>query len=418
MTQEEQILKHDERIVSSDREQLREELIRRSEESFMRANDPAYLDRERYRIRGRIRTVFTVAAIVMAFISAIVLYLCNYTYTTYSVDRTWKQNALGAAALYAFDEGSILLGTDSVSYQKDGNTEWTSPLRTGSFRLVTESGYFALYDRNGYQVHIGDRSGILSTVKVSRKILGADISASGVLAVYTESKDAAYISYFDRFGNRLSVEVKTVLDVSGYPMHIAVSPDGQKLAVVYYSIANGIGESRLVLYDFQLGRSSSSYVVFTREDYDERESLLVDCDFLDDRHLVAVGGKEATFVTYDKPDAVAVETVMFDAPVRSVSFTDSGFLTVQEREKGTFCVVYNGSGKVSTEFRAPSEYTSVITDERYILFLNKEKVYLYNLSGQQRYEGALVSAPLSMAASGSRSFVINTGTELEIITYK
>ena len=411
-------MKQDEMDISSDRELLREELIRRSEESFMRANDPAYLDRERYRIRGRIRTVFTCIAVVMAFVSAALLYFCNYTYTTYSVDSTWKQNALGATSLYAFCEGSLLLGTDSVSYQRDGNTEWTSALRTGSFTLVTEGGYFALYDRNGYQVHIGDRSGILSTVKVSRKILGADISASGVLAVYTESTDAAYISYFDRYGNRLSVEVKTVLDASGYPMHIAVSPDGQKLAVVYYSIANGIGESRLVLYDFQSGRASASYVVFTKEDYQERDTLLVDCDFLDDRHLVAVGSREATFVTYDKPDACSVETVTFDAPVRSVSFTSSGFLTVQEKERGTTCVVYSGSGKVSTEFRAPSAYSAVITDERYILFLNKEQVTLYNLSGRQRYSGSLVSAPLSMAASGTSSFIVNTGTELEIITYK
>ena len=411
-------MKQDENDFSSERELLREELIRRSEESFKRANDPAYLDRERYRIRGKIRTIFTCIALSLAFISAALLYLCNYRYTTYSVDSTWKQNALGATALYAFCEGSLQLGTDSVSYQKNGYTEWTTALKTGSFTLVTEEGYFALYDRNGYQVHIGDRTGILSTVKVSRKILGADISASGVLAVYTESTDAAYISYFDRYGNRLSVEVKTVLDASGYPMHIAISPDGQKLAVVYYSIANGIGESRLVLYDFQSGRMSSSYVVFTKEDYEERDTLLVDCDFLDDRHLVAVGDKEATFLTYDKPDAYSVETVMFDAPVRSVSFTGSGFLTVQEKERGTTCVVYNGSGRISTEFKAPSEYTAVITDERYILFLYKEQVYLYNLSGRPRYSGALVSAPRAMAASGSRSFIVNTGTELEIITYK
>ena len=411
-------MKQDENNSSSDRELLREELIRRSEESFMRANDPAYLDRERYRIRGRIRTVFTCIAVCMAFVSAALLYFCNYTYRTYSVDSSWKQSALSATSLYAFCEGSLLLGTDSVSYQKDGNTEWTSSLRTGSFTLVTEDGYFALYDRNGYQVHIGDRTGILSTVKVSRKILGADISASGVLAVYTESTDAAYISYFDRFGNRLSVEVKTVLDASGYPMHIAISPDGQKLAVVFYSIANGIGESRLVLYDFQSGRASSSYVVFTKEDYQERDTLLVDCDFLDDRHLVAVGDREATFLTYDKPDAYDAETVMFDAPVRSISFTDSGFLTVQEKEQGTTCVVYSGSGKISTEFRAPSDYTAVITDARYILFLYREQVYLYNLSGRHRYSGSLVSAPLSMAASGNRSFIVNTGTELEIITYK
>lgn len=411
-------MKQDENNNSSDRELLREELIRRSEESFRRANDPAYLDRERYRIRGRIRTVFTCIAVFMAFVSAVLLYFCNYTYKTYSVDSTWKQNALGSTTLYAFSEGSLLLGSDSVSYQKNGNTEWTSALRTGSFTLATEENYFALYDRNGYQVHIGNSSGILSTVKVSRKILGADISASGVLAVYTESTDAAYISYFDRYGNRLSVEVKTVLDASGYPMHIAISPDGQKLAVVYYSIANGIGESRLVLYDFQSGRASSSYVVYTKDDYEERDTLLVDCDFLDDRHLVAVGDKEATFLTYDKPDAHSEETVSFSAPVRSVSFTDSGFLTVQEKEKGTTCVVYGGNGKISTEFPAPSEYTAVITDDRYILFLNKEQVYLYNLSGRHRYTGALVSAPLSMAASGSRSFIVNTGTELEIITYK
>ena len=408
----------DELDVSLDRELLREELKRRSEESFRRANDPAYLDRERHRLRGRIRTAFIYAALAAALAAAMLLYVCNYTFTTYSVDSTWKQSALGNTSLYAFSGGDLLLGSDSVSFQKNGETQWTTALRTGSFFVVTEGSYFALYDRNGYQVHIGDSSGILSTVKVSRKILGADISGAGVLAVYTESSDAAYISYFDRNGNRLSVEVKTVLDVSGYPMHIAISPDGQKLAVVYYSIANGTGESRLVLYDFQNGRASSSYVVFTKEDYEERDALLIDCDFLDDRHLVAAGAREATFLTYNRPDDQHVETVVFDAKVRSVAFTENGFLTVQEKEGGTRCVVYSGTGKVSTEFRIPSEYTDIVTGPRYILFLNGEKVSLYNTSGRKRYEGALVSAPYSAAAAGSTRFLINTGTELEIITYK
>jgi len=101
-----------------------------------------------------------------------------------------------------------------------------------------------------------------------------------------------------------------------------------------------------------------------------------------------------------------------------VAFTERGFLTVQEKESGTACVVYSGTGKVSTEFRIPSEYTDIVTDSRYILFLNGEKVSLYNMSGRKRYEGALVSAPYGAAAAGNRSFLINTGTELEIITYK
>ena len=411
-------MEQDEMDVSSDRELLREELIRRSEESFRRANDPAYLDRERHRIRGRIRTVFTLAALLFAFAAAAVLYFCNYTFTTYSVDSTWQQKGLENTSLYAFNGGDLLLGSDSLSFQRDGKTQWTTALRTGSFQVVTEAGYFALYDRNGYQVHIGDSGGILSTVKVSRKILGADISAAGVLAVYTESTDAAYISYFDRYGNRLSVEIKTVLDVSGYPMHIAVSPDGQRLAVVYYSIANGIGESRLVLYDFQNGRASSSYVVFTKEDYEERDVLLIDCDFLDDRHLVAAGDGEATFLTYVKPDDYSVQTVSFDAAVRSIGFTEAGFLTVQEKENGNECVIYNGSGKRTADFAVPEAYNAIITDTRYILFLDGAEVSLFNLSGRKRYEGTLVSAPHDAAAAGTHSFIVNTGTELQIITYR
>jgi len=413
----------DERTPEEEREFSREELRRRLRRETRRVTkamqDAAYLRMERDLRRDKWRGLLIAVTFVLVFTAAAVFYMKNYTYTTYSVDSETRMGSLNRAKLLNFGNGTLVIGSDTISYM-EGDAILSS--ETVSFQtpvVAIEGDYYAVCDNGGYQVYIGDKSGIISTVKVSRRVRGLDISASGVIAVFTESNDAAYISYFDRFGSRLAVEVKTVLDASGYPMDISVSPDGQKLLVSYYSTANGIGESRLVLYDFEHGRSDANYIAASWENFYDTNTLLVDGDFFDDNNFVAIGDNEAAFLSYDNLNGAAEPVIIpFTDPVRSVLISNGYFFMVTETAEGNLMTVCDKKGAVYSSFSVPENYDCIRTNGRNVLLMNDENLWYYNFSGRRRYAGALVSVPVDVCFTGKKSLLVNNGTVIERITLK
>lgn len=403
--------------IPDSREERLNLLRERTEKTEAVRNSSAQRMRERERKRDRVRAFLIVAAILAVFAAAALLYLNNYRYTTYSVDGELQLGAVGSSKLYRFADGNVILGNDTVLYTEDLDVVWSALVNLEHPLYAAEGSYFALADRGGYQIYICDRTGLLSSVRVSRKIRCMDISASGVVAVSTESSDSSYVSYFDRFGTKIAVEVKTVLDASGYPVSLAVSPDGQKLLTVYYCVQNGIGESRLAIYDFKNGKQDKSYVTAAFEDFYNSDTYLVDCRFFDDRHAVALGDNELVFLDIQK-NVVERTNVELKDRIRSVLFTDSHLLLIVGDGDESVCRLYDETGAVSGEFVCPAKYDLVVADEKYVLFKNKDELKLYNVSGVERYEGTLIFEPQAVAFMKGNGLLLNTGSKFQKITPK
>ena len=313
----------------------------------------------------------------------------------------------------------MLFGQDALSYMENGKVVWSRNMTFEDPVFVTKGSFFAVCDKNAYEFYVCDTTGVLSTARVSRKIRGIDISSSGVTAVFTQNNEAAYISYFDRFGNRLSVELKSVFTATGFPVHISLSPDGQKLCVLYYSLQNGIGESRMVLYDFQNGKKSDSYQVLVMDDFYDNGTLLMDAAFFDNTHFAVLGDQEIRFITYSyiSKTEVSTEKVDLSENARSVLFSKNHLMVTEETEEGCTAYVYDSSGKLYSTFEVPAGYDALkMTDEHAIFMKGKEASY-YNLSGRKRYEGTLVSAPVSLDLL-KESVIMNDGEQLSRITFK
>ncbi len=374
--------------------------------------------REKERRRDRLRAFLVIAALVASFAAAGLLYYHNYRFTTYSVDQELSLGAIGRTKLYAFRDGSVVLGGDTVLYVENEKILWSALINVENPIYAAKGNYFAIANRGGYELYICDAGGMLSTIRVSRKIRCLDISSAGVVAVSTESSDSSYVSYFDRFGTKISVEVKTVLDVSGYPMHLSISPDGQKLLVVYYCMQNGIGESRIAVYDFQNGKQDKSYVVASFEDFYNTDTYLVESRFFDDRHAVVVGDNELVFLSDFTKGNVVRTTVKLTDPIRSVVFTDTFLLLVQDEMDHAECRIYDMNGEVMSSFVCPDVYDNVVASADYVLFTDKADIRLYNVSGVERYEGSLTFAPQAAAFQNRKSLFFSTGSKFQKITLK
>ncbi len=397
----------------------RRRIAERTREAGVNMGDPAFLEREKLRRRDRRLDALIGFTLVLVFLLFALFYFRNYSYTTYSLDAESSMGALPQTVVRELQHGNVIIGGDTITYMERGKVIWTTSVELKQPMISVSGDFFSVCDTGGYQIYVCDTTGILCTLKVSRVIYGMDISESGVVAVVTESDDAAYISWFDRYGSRIPVEVKAVLSATGIPVHISISPDSQKLMVLYYSTANGIGESHMVLYDFEKGREDDSYIIKDDRSFYDTATYLVDGKFLDNSHFCAVGTNLVKFYSYDQKKAEVTEkTIEYDAPVRSVLFTPDSMCLVQRGEEGSYVRVLNAKGDEKVRFAVPEEYRLAIANRESLAFLNGPDLTLFNLSGRKRYEGTLADTPVSFAFSGKRSLLFNTGSMIEEITLK
>ncbi len=400
------------------REDARRRLVRQTRQSGVNS-DPAFLEREKLKRRDRTRDAFVLFTLILVFFLFALFYFRSYGYAAYSLDTESTFGALSGTQVRELQHGNVIIGGDTITYMEKGTVIWTTSVDVKKPVIAVKGDFFSVYDTGGYQVYVCDTTGILCTLKLSRVIYGMDISESGVVAVVTESDDSAYISWFDRYGSRLPVEVKAVLGATGIPVHIAISPDSQKLMALYYSTQNGIGESRMVLYDFEKGRDEESYIIENDPSFYDSGTYLIDGKFLDNEHFVAVGTNLARFYSYDQKQAEVTETTMeYELPVRSVLFNNNRMILVETESDDNFCRVLDGNGEELTRFRIPAEYKLAAVNDESAAFLNASHLSVYNISGRKRYEGTLVDSPVSFAFSGKRSLLFNTGSLIEEITLK
>lgn len=400
-----------------EREEQKRLMEERTRQLKERVRSEAFRDKERIRKVGILRDILFALAMILVFTSGFIFYLHNYTFTTYAVDSEMETGADYASRIVEFKNGVILLGSDSLSYAEKDAIRWTAKLNVTDPIITVNGDYFSVYDQGSYYIYICDVTGIISTIKVSRVVYATDISASGVSAVLTESNDASYISYFDRFGNRLSVEVKTLLNATGFPLDISISPNGQLLSVVYYSTVNGIGESRATIYDFEKGKPENSYVIYTDDSAYLTDTLYVESRFLDDSHLVLVGDNKLTFL--ERQNGGFSETHIEETSQVLSVFAEKNYFGLVKEENGVrVCQIFDILGKETASFEVPYAYSNILTEDEDILFVNGADLYLYNTAGRLRYEGTLPEAPDGIILNDHHKLTLSFNGTIQKITLK
>jgi len=403
-----------------DRDARRRRLAEESRLQDYRHRSSVYQEIEKADRAYKRRTRLGILAVLLSLLAGAMLYAHNYRMTTYSVDSESTLKGLKDTALTAFQDGVILCGRDSVSYLKNGEILWSEELPFVDGTLVTCGDYFCVYKPGGNDLLTLDTTGLLCRITLGRVIRSADLSGSGVAAVVTESGDATYITYYDRFGSRISVEVKTLISQSGFPMDISVSPNGQCLAAAYYTLNGGLGESRLILYDFEKGHEANSYVVGTLETFKDTDSLLLEVSFLNDSTLALVSDNRLTLVRVPDKNQGEWETILSEPlseDTLAVFRAGSEMALAESYGKNTVLKLFSTDGSVET-VTGEIGYEQILVGERQVLFREGERIVFMNRNGTLRYDGELTETPVDMAFTDTRSLLLSTGTQLRKITLK
>ncbi len=335
-------------------------------------------------------------------------YQNQYRFEDYEV--TWEKSMRyenddvteAADASYIVSESSFInfvyFGDNMLKYTKDGatyidasgKTIWTESYEMRSPIVSVNGDFVAIADQQGNQIYICDTNGNTGVAKTQLPITKVAVSAKGVVAAIVEDSTASYVLYYRKDGESLGINIKMLLSGDGYPVDIALSPDGTQIVMAVSYIENGQLKSKVVFYDFsEIGKNVENRFLGGFED-DFEGAMVARVRYLNDNTVCVFSDKGISFISVKNviPDTNVI-TVPVDDMIESIFYSDKYAGVVVDNTSGnpSRIEVYDTDGKQVASFEEDFSYSGVQIDEDWVILYNEEACVVYNLKGNKKFEG-------------------------------
>lgn len=385
-----------------------DEEIERSEQSRKRR-------RKNLRLLLRILAGIGIAAVC----AALIAWLASqriYSSATYEVIATLTPTD---------DTRYVSLGSHLVYYSKDGascinhsgSTVWSVSYEM-QHPLASKAGnVLALCDYNGSKIYLENADGVIGTVDTSLPIRDISVSESGEVAAVLADTDTTWVYLYESSGNPIAY-FKTTMSQSGYPISVAVSPNGE-LVCVSHLITNSTGiHSSLAFYNFgSVGQNVAENNV-AGFNYDDEIFPFV--RYLNDSACAAVSdARIAYFNGREIPQNGA--NAMFTDELQAVYSSDQyiGLLFPDTSGESLYSLqIYDAGGNKVSTIPFDQAFTEIQIEGDAVYINNESSLVIYNLQGQQRFSGSFpmkVSSVIPEGGSAARLYLV-TENGMELMT--
>jgi len=316
-----------------------------------------------------------------------------------------------------FGDNMIKYTKDGASYiDASGKTIWTQSYEMKTPIININGDYAVIADQQGNEMYICSKEGCTGTAKTQLPITKAAVSARGVAAAVVEDSTASYIFYFKKDGESLGINIKMLLSGDGYPVDIALSPDGKQIVMSVMYMKNGALKNKVAFYDFsEIGKNvNNRFIAAFEEEFDDK--MVGRIRYLNDQTVCAFSDKGLTFISVKNviPDT-NVTFVPVDEEIQSICYSDKYAAVVVDSTSGSpyRLDVYNTDGKKVTSIDFDYAYTGVLIDGDRLILYNEESCREYNLDGHEKFNGQFdFSVSLVRAGKNRTNSLITAGSEV------
>jgi len=362
-----------------------------------------------------LRTVCIIFAIVLI-VAVLFIIGMKMTYSSYSVIRTedWTE---GTTVQYREFYNKILRFSKDgvVFYDNQKKDIWNETYEMQNPMIDICGQYIVIADENGSNVCVFDLDGKVNSFTVTKSVKKVQISEKGTLVLLLEQGDSHYIQYLDVEGN-LIAEGQILFEQSGYPLDMALSDDGLKLAVSYLAAGSGSGVTNVVFYSFSdVGITATDNIVSQMQYTD---TVIPTLHYANDSTMFAFGDNQLTiFSGSEAPQATAEIAVTEE--IKSIFYSDKYAGMVFEDGSGYRMDIYNLQGKLVLSQNFDFDYDNIKLEKNQIIMYNSEEWCIYTLSGKQKLEPCALSETVSdiVALSANRFILVKTN-KTEIVRLK
>lgn len=306
-----------------------------------------------------------------------------------------------------FGENVIRYTRDGATYiDGSGNNVWTVSYEMRTPISNVNGDYAVIADQQGNQMYICNTTGCTGVAETQLPITKAAVSSIGVTAAVVEDSTASYIFYFRRDGEALGINIKMLLSGDGYPVDIALSPDGTQIVMSVMYLDGGTMKNRVVFYDFsEIGKNvNNRYIGGFEEEFDGQ--MVARVRYLNQDTVCAFSDTGLTFISVRNviPDPNVI-SVTVEEEIESICYSDQYAAVIVDNQSGTpyrmDIYATDGTLKESIEFDYP--YTGASIDGDKVILYNGESCMVYNLDGYKKFEGQF-EFPVSLVRSGKNRF--------------
>ena len=392
-------------MADIERENRKQELRRRvvDTKDLIRQEAEQSQEEEKKRRRRRRRLlVFLALALVLGALVAGAVYMMKRPYTGFS--QNWRnsfttENSVSASDYEdyeIFGDGFLKVTRDGATYiDSTGKTIWNQSYEMNSPYVSISGDYCAIADQGKTAIYIMNKTGTTGQAETNLPITKISVAGTGVTYALLEDSKASYITVFSKEGAALDISIKSVLDGDGYPVDIAVSPDGTELIASFAYLENGTLQNKVIFYNLsEIGQNAGSNRVVGGFTDDFSGHLAGRVHFSDDTHAQAFyDGGIAFFSTKVLTSPELSQKVEIEQTIQAICYADDyiGIITDNSDSETSsdpyMLTVYrlNGQKVFSTPFQL--NYTRFDIDQDRVLVYNNTTLQLYDMSGTLKYSG-------------------------------
>lgn len=273
----------------------------------------------------------------------------NKGYTGYTVLNETDKNDDVSVSYQVLGNGLVRYSKDGASYtDKDGKTVWNQSFALSNAQVDVCDDYMVIGDIGSNQIRTFNHNGQVTVIDAIYPVASVEVASQGVVAAILTDGTQHYINLYDAEGQELA-RIRATLVNTGYPVDLALSEDGTKLAVSYLVVSDGDVKTQLIFYKFSDAQARSGNNVVGTYDY---EQIFPKVDFINNNTLVAFGesGFEIFSMKNDTPESVLSNG--FDADIKSIFYNEQyiGFVFRNE-----------GNGSTNDEARQVDEGVAVVS---------------------------------------------------------
>src|SRR5699024_1949926 len=343
------------------------------------------------------------------------LLLKNQTYDRARSASTYKNDISDTNSYVEFAGGIVRYNRDGVVFLNRKNEEqWIQSTQLQNPIIEVKDKTFAVADRGGNNILVFTEDGLKGEIETTLPIEKITVSEQGIVSAILRNENSPRILTYDAAGNIL-VEQQVTMSSMGYPVALALSDDGNTLAVSYlYTEGTSLG-SRVVYYNFgEAGREKADNTVASDEYSGE---IAADIFFMGNDRSVAVG--DNSFIIYEGLETPEkVKEVTLNREIRSVFHSDRyiGFILLNEEKSGYEVSLYDRSGNQVIRKPVSGEYAHVKIDGDEIIMFDGSRCCIMTDTGVMKFQGNLNVEALEMfGALGLNRYYVMSVDELKVI---
>ena len=370
--------------------------------------------------RQRTRRILLIAGVIAALCVLLLLYRRFRTFTDYNVIETIDRTDSEATHFVSFGKYVIKYSNDGASMtDADNHTIWAQSFEMQEPIASVKSQYAAFAERGGKNIYIMDEKGYQAKITTDMSINKIDVSNQGNVAVLMQESNVSYLGLYSIRGTKLA-EGAIHFESGGYPLDLALSPDGEQLAVSIFNISKGTGGTIVNFYNFGSGGSKSTDNLVAGYTYSG--TVIPELYYTEDDTLAAFGDNQVILFNGKGSPSVR-KKIKIRKKIKSVFCSDScfGLLYTQNSDsEGSSAEIYNYKGVRKKEFSLDRNYTKAgFMGSGEIYLTDDTRCAIYERNGHQKFRGKTDTELYMIMSSGRfRKYIFIRDGKTEIVRLK